>query len=38
LQDNELTITTNRAAIAEARTIMDISHDAKLAAMAKAKV
>lgn len=36
LQDNELTITTNRAAIAEARTIMDISHDQKLAAMAKA--
>ncbi len=33
LQDNELTITTNRAAIAEARTIMDISHDQKLKAM-----
>ncbi len=33
LQDNELTITTNRAAIAEARTIMDISHDQKLQAM-----
>jgi len=38
LQDNELTITTNRAAIAEARTIMDVSHDQKLAAMAKAAV
>ncbi len=37
LQDNELTITTNRAAIAEARTIMDISHDTKLAAMKAAK-
>ena len=36
LQDNELTITTNRAAIAEARTIMDISHDQKLMAMAAA--
>lgn len=37
LQDNEMTITTNRAAIAEARTIMDISHDQKLQAMAAAK-
>lgn len=37
LQDNELTITSDRAAIAEARTIMDISHDQKLKAMASAK-
>lgn len=37
LQDNELTITTNRAAIAEARTIMDISHDQKLQAMKAAR-
>lgn len=37
LQDNEMTISTNRAAIAEARTIMDISHDQKLMAMAKAR-
>ena len=37
LQDNEMTITTNRAAIAEARTIMDISHDQKLQAMAHAR-
>ncbi len=36
LQDNELSITTDRAAIAEARTIMDISHDQKLKAMAAA--
>jgi phosphatidylserine/phosphatidylglycerophosphate/cardiolipin synthase-like enzyme len=35
LQDNELTVTQSASVVAEARTVLDIEHDAALAQQAK---